>query len=212
MRERPRDSETPSPRGSGSTQLTQSCVGVQKGWCMFLLGHGLFGGLPDLLLSVLESLFIYFETEKRESTSMSWGGAEREGEKESQTGSTSSVQSPTWGSNSQAVRSQPEPKTRVRHFLNQLSHTDGPDLLFLMMMKKLMIPAIAVIDNSEHFAYAGFCSKYYVLVSVCSSHHPLFSGKSFLTGFSAFALAARHSILHRLSRKSLFKNFIKKFF
>ena len=41
------------------------------------------------------------------------GGAEREGDRESQTGSALSAQTPKWGSNSPTVRSCPELKPRV---------------------------------------------------------------------------------------------------
>ena len=47
-------------------------------------------------------MFIYFE---RERESMSMGGAEREGNRESLAGSTLSSQSPMQDSNSQIVRS-----------------------------------------------------------------------------------------------------------
>ena len=62
-------------------------------------------------------VFIYFE---RDRDSTSGGGAEREGDRESQAGSALSAWSPLWGSNSQnreitreTVRSRPEPKPRV---------------------------------------------------------------------------------------------------
>ena len=52
-------------------------------------------------------LFFYFEREReRESESKGAGGrTEREGERESQAGSVLLVQSPTWGLNSQTMRS-----------------------------------------------------------------------------------------------------------
>ena len=48
---------------------------------------------------------------------MNVGRAERDRERErgSQAGSTLSIQSPTWGSIPQTMRSQPEPKSRVRY-------------------------------------------------------------------------------------------------
>ena len=51
-------------------------------------------------------MFIYFE---RERQSMSWGGAEREEDRGSEAGSVLTAESPRWGSNSQTVRSGPEP-------------------------------------------------------------------------------------------------------
>ena len=49
------------------------------------------------------------------------GGAEREGESESQAGSTLSTQSLMWGLNTQTLRSLPEPETKSQ-MLNGLSH------------------------------------------------------------------------------------------
>ena len=56
------------------------------------------------------SLFILRETER-----VSRGGAEREGERQSQAGFTLSAWRPMWGSNSQNMRSWPELKPRVGH-------------------------------------------------------------------------------------------------
>ena len=61
-------------------------------------GAGVAQSVKHLTLSFL-SIFIYFERE-RERERTSWGGTEREGERESQAGSKLSVQSLMWGLNS----------------------------------------------------------------------------------------------------------------
>ena len=59
-----------------------------------------------------------------------WDGrAEREGERESQAGSVLSVQSPTWGSVWQTMRSWSEPKSRVGRLTEWT--TQAPLILFL---------------------------------------------------------------------------------
>ena len=68
-----------------------------------------------IVFPLLSSLFYFFDVylfilRERESR----GGTEREGDKESQSGSALPMQSPMWGSNSQSLRSWPEPKSRVR--------------------------------------------------------------------------------------------------
>ena len=63
--------------------------------------------------------FIYFEAGREsERENVSRGGAEIEGEKESQAGPMLSVQSLMWGLNSRSVRSWPEPKSRIRCLTN----------------------------------------------------------------------------------------------
>ena len=81
------------------------------------------------------SLFIYFERDRegeregRRRESINGWQAEREGERESQAGSTLSVQSQTWGSTPWTMRSWPELKSS-RTF-NLLSHPRHPvDPLF----------------------------------------------------------------------------------
>ena len=57
-------------------------------------------------------VFIYFERERKHTRTRGSEG-QREGERESQAGSTLSAQSPTQGSISQTMRSWPKPKSRV---------------------------------------------------------------------------------------------------
>ena len=65
------------------------------------------GSYFENLWSALKSFFFFkfIILRENERVSMSRGGAEREGERESQAGPALSVQSPTWGLNSGAVRS-----------------------------------------------------------------------------------------------------------
>ena len=58
--------------------------------------------LPALFFCFFLSLFIYFEKER---DSAHGGGAEREGDRESQGDSAQSAPSPKWGLNSQTQRS-----------------------------------------------------------------------------------------------------------
>ena len=80
---------------------------AHKYWWMQRV-HNAFGFHPVIFFLFL-CLFIYFERE-------SWGGAEREREREreSQAGSMLLAQSLTWVSNSQTMRSWPEPRSGVR--------------------------------------------------------------------------------------------------
>ena len=57
-------------------------------------------------------MFTYFLRE-RERERVSWGGAEREGDKraKAEAGCALTAGSPMWGLNSQTVRSCPEPKS-----------------------------------------------------------------------------------------------------
>ena len=79
-------------------------------------------GLPSFLPSFLplppslslSFLIIYLFLRERTCCVHRWvREGQREGETDSQAGSTLPAQSPTWGSNSQTVRSWPEPKSRV---------------------------------------------------------------------------------------------------
>ena len=63
----------------------------------------IFHSPSHLVLSWI--LFIVERERERERAGMSRGGAEREGNRESQAGSKLSAQSPTWGSNPRTVRS-----------------------------------------------------------------------------------------------------------
>ena len=65
--------------------------------------------MVDLVYFFLLNVYLFI---LRESTS--WGGGEREGDKESQAGSMLSVQSPMQGLIPQTVRSLPEMKSRIR--------------------------------------------------------------------------------------------------
>ena len=67
---------------------------------IFDLRHAEFYLFIYLLTYLFIFKFIYFERER-----MTRGGAEREGERESQAGSAPSVQSPMWGSNPRTVKS-----------------------------------------------------------------------------------------------------------
>ena len=71
-------------------------------------------------------LLIYFERQRhRQSTSR--GGAEREGDRESQAGSEPSAQSLMWGSNSGTVGSWPQQKpSRMLHRLSHPGARHGP--------------------------------------------------------------------------------------
>ena len=71
------------------------------------------------------SICIYFWERDRESACELGRGREREGERESQAGSTLSAQSLRQALNPQTVRSWAEPKTRVR-ILNRLSRWGAP--------------------------------------------------------------------------------------
>ena len=61
--------------------------------------------LPEANVNFLSFFFKFIYLFLRERESMSEGGAEREGERESQAGSTLSMRSPMWGLNSRTVRS-----------------------------------------------------------------------------------------------------------
>ena len=58
-----------------------------------------------------------------------WGMDRERGERESQVGSALSAQSLMWGSNSQTMRSQPEPKPRVGCLTNWATHVP-PEFTF----------------------------------------------------------------------------------
>ena len=88
------------------------------------------------------SLFIYCERE-------SHGGAEREGERESQAGSTLSVQSPTWGSSSQNYEIMTW--TEIKSWsLNWLRHPGTPPSLFhLTTYHKYFLSSLSIPQTQE---------------------------------------------------------------
>ena len=86
-----------------------------------------------LIIQKIEHLFFFlnaylFILRERESTHT--GGAEREGDRESQAGSTLSSQSLMWGSNSWTERSWPELKSRVGHLTDRATQVPLEHLLF----------------------------------------------------------------------------------
>ena len=86
------------------------------------------------------SLFMYFESKRERECVHTRGEGQKEEETESQAGSLPSVQSPRWGSNSQTVRSWPEPRSSIE--LNPLSHPGTPSKTIsyekLISVRKLM--------------------------------------------------------------------------
>ena len=110
----------------------------QTVWTL-LLGNQLIkivNSIPSfLLLALLYLAFAWFSSFLkclfilREREWVSGEGAERDGQRESQGGSTLSGQRPTQGSKSQTMRSCPEPKSS--QMLNQLSHLGTCSLCFI---------------------------------------------------------------------------------
>ena len=92
--------------------------------------------------------FICFERERERERERTWAGvgAEREGRRESQEGSTLSAQSPTWGQNPRTVRSWPELKPRVGHSTDWA--TWAPQFNLLKICQKL-----SSREWSCHFAF-----------------------------------------------------------
>ena len=113
------------------------------------------------IFSTFIYLFIYFWDRERQS--MNGGGAEREGDTESETGSKPSAQSPTRGLNSRTARSWPG----WSRTLNRLRHPGAPCLCALNQAMRLFLSKTSFTASS--------CIWFWALSSLLDPaflHHP----------------------------------------
>ena len=94
--------------------------------------------------------FIYFERERGRE-----GGADREGERESQAGSTLPAQSPTWGSNLRTLRSRPEPRSRVGRSTDWATQVPPGWIYFCVSGSSQVCQIVLANDSQEGFCLRG---------------------------------------------------------
>ena len=187
-----------NPESAQVIQLGNGNAGIEL--------HNLLSSLLSLSLPHFFLKFIYFFIlREREHVSkhaqVGWG-AKREGDRESQVGSSPSTQSPMWGSNSRTMRSWLELKSRVRRVINWA--TQEPLLLPLLNSIYTWPYVFMCVINQSYFT----CWFKFGFICLCSSWQMKQTLKRAFW-FLSLPLNFNFTIAHPVGQKSHLKTWLQ---